>query len=84
MYARKVADHPMVRFQGDARDVKCDVEKQNVRGNLKLSMETIFKEFSEIESPFLEVVNRVVCDEIEFPLSSASNKDASVGRGGLQ
>lgn len=22
MYARKVADHPMVQFQGDARDVK--------------------------------------------------------------
>lgn len=52
--------------------------------NLKLSMETIFKEFSEIESPFLEVVNRVVCDEIEFPLSSARNKGTRRGRGGLQ
>lgn len=50
-----------------------------MRGNLKLSMETIFKEFSEIESPFLEVVNRVVCDEIEFPLSSARNKGARRG-----
>lgn len=52
--------------------------------NLKLSMETIFKEFSEIESPFLGMVNRVVCDEIEFPLSSARNKGARRGRGGLQ
>lgn len=57
-------------------------EKKNVRGNLKLSMETIFRESAEIESSFLGMVNRVVCDEIEFPLSSARNKGSKRARRG--